>query len=145
MAITHQRVIYYPKRYCTEVVMKVTEGVHCPVSATLNLIGGKYKALILWHLTDRTLRFSELQRLVPGATAKMLTQQLRELEGNGLVLRTVYPVVPPKVEYSLTDKGVTLAPILEAMFKWGTTLLNEEGLEPNCTMVTGGKACAKCE
>ena len=125
--------------------MKATAGVNCPVSATLNLIGGKYKALILWHLTGRTLRFSELQRLVPGATPKMLTQQLRELEGNGLVLRTVFPVVPPKVEYSLTEKGITLGPILDAMFKWGTALLHEEGLEPNCSMVAGGKACAHCE
>ena len=124
--------------------MKVGESVHCPVSATLNLIGGKYKALILWHLTGRTLRFSALQRLVPDATPKMLTQQLRELEGNGLVQRTVYPVVPPKVEYALTAKGVTLSPILEAMFEWGTTLLHEEGKEPNCTMVAGGRHCDKC-
>jgi len=125
--------------------MKQSDTVHCPVSATLNLIGGKYKALILWHLTGSTLRFSELQRLVPGATPKMLTQQLRELEASGLVLRTVYPVVPPKVEYSLTEKGASLSPILEAMFEWGTALLNEEGLEANCTMVKSGKACVKCE
>ena len=125
--------------------MKVSEDVNCPVSATLHVIGGKYKALILWHLTGGTLRFSGLQRLVPGATPKMLTQQLRELEGNGLVLRTVFPVVPPKVEYSLTEKGATLGPILEAMFEWGTSLLHGEGKEPNCTMVSGGKPCPKCE
>jgi len=125
--------------------MKISEGVNCPVSATLHVIGGKYKALILWHLTGSTLRFSELQRLVTGATPKMLTQQLRELESNGLVLRTIYPVVPPKVEYSLTEKGVTLSPILEAMFEWGTALLHGEGKEPNCTMVASGKTCAKCE
>ena len=125
--------------------MKSNESVHCPVSATLNLIGGKYKALILWHLTGKTLRFSELQRLVPGATPKMLTQQLRELEGNNLVLRTVYPVVPPKVEYSLTEKGLSLGSILEAMYDWGTAILYEEGKEPNCTMVHGGKPCEKCD
>jgi len=108
---------------------------NCPVSATLHLIGGKYKALILWHLMDRTIRFSELRKLVPEATPKMLTQQLRELEGDGLLSRTVYPVVPPKVEYALTDKGGSLRPILEAMFDWGTGILKEEGLEPNCSMM----------
>jgi DNA-binding HxlR family transcriptional regulator len=109
---------------------------NCPVSATLHLIGGKYKALILWHLVGRILRFSELRKLVPEATPKMLTQQLRELEHDGLLIRTVYPVVPPKVEYSLTDKGNSLRPILEAMLDWGTVLLKEEGLEANCSMVT---------
>lgn len=108
---------------------------NCPVSAAIRLIGGKYKALILWHLMDSTIRFSELRRLVPDATPKMLTQQLRELERDGLLVRTVYPVVPPKVEYSLTDKGRSLRPILEAMYEWGTGLLAEEGLEPNCSMV----------
>lgn len=128
--------------------MNASERVNCPVSATLRMIGGKYKALILWHLTDSTLRFSELQRLVSGATPKMLTQQLRELESNGLILRTVYPVVPPKVEYSLTAKGGTLGPILEAMFEWGSGLLKEEGLEPNCTMVADSVStapCSKCD
>lgn len=92
---------------------------NCPVSATIELIGGKYKSLILWHLTGKVIRFSELKRLVPGATPKMFTQQLRELESDGLLTRTVYPVVPPKVEYSLTDKGKSLYPILKAMFEWG--------------------------
>ena len=75
---------------------------NCPVEATLELIGGKYKALILWHLSQGILRFSELRQVIKGATPKMLTQQLRELEANGLVHREVYPVIPPKVEYSLT-------------------------------------------
>lgn len=117
---------------------------NCPVSATLHLIGGKYKALILWHLMDRVVRFSELRRLIPEATPKMLTQQLRELESDGLLTRTVYPVVPPKVEYSLTDKGTGLRPILEAMFEWGTALLRERGLEPNCSMITG-PGCRSCQ
>lgn len=107
----------------------------CPVSVTLSLIGGKYKSLILWHLVGKTLRFSELKNLVPEATPKMLTQQLRELESDGLITRTVYPVVPPKVEYSLTEKGASLRPILKTMFDWGTALLKSEGLEPNCSMV----------
>lgn len=82
--------------------------LNCPVEATLGLIGGKYKSLILWHLTDRTLRHGELQRLIPQATPKMLTQQLRELEADNLVSREVFPVVPPKVEYSLTGFGRSL-------------------------------------
>ena len=121
---------------------KIGQNYNCPVSATLHLIGGKYKALILWHLMDRTLRFSELRKLVPEATPKMLTQQLRELERDDLLTRTVYPVVPPKVEYSLTDKGGSLRPILEAMFDWGTRILKEEGLEPNCSMMGDASGCA---
>lgn len=89
---------------------------HCPVEATLSVIGGKYKCVILYHLLiDGTLRFSELSRLMPQATAKMLTQQLRDLEHDGLILRKVYPVVPPKTEYSLTKQGQTIAPIVTAM------------------------------
>ena len=84
----------------------------CPVEATLDLIGGKYKALILWHLIDNTLRFNEIGKLIPKATPKMLTQQLRELENDNLVIRKVYPVVPPKVEYSLSDFGRSIIPIL---------------------------------
>lgn len=111
--------------------------IHCPVSTTLHMIGGKYKGLILWHLMGGTLRFSQLRGVVAGATPKMLTQQLRELEGDGLITRTVYPVVPPKVEYALTEKGRSLRPVLEGMFAWGSALLAEEGLAPNCSMVRG--------
>lgn len=108
--------------------------VHCPVESTLALIGGKYKALILWKLVGRTRRFSDLQRQVPAATAKMLTQQLRELERDGLVLRKVYPVVPPRVEYSLTEAGNSIRPVLQAMYDWGETYLAGKGLEANCGM-----------
>lgn len=107
---------------------------NCPVSATLHRIGGKYKALLLWHLTDRTLRFSQLRKLVPEATPKMLTQQLRELEDDELIHREVYPVVPPKVEYSLTELGQSLFPILQAMYSWGNNLMEREGKTPNCSM-----------
>lgn len=107
---------------------------NCPVSATIRLIGGKYKALLLWHLTGQTLRFNQLHRLVPEATPKMLTQQLRELEEDGLITRTVYPVVPPRVDYSLTALGESLFPILEAMYRWGSALMQDEGLTPACTM-----------
>lgn len=96
---------------------------HCPIEVTLDLIGGKYKALILWHLIEKTLRFSEIRNLIPQATPKMLTQQLRLLEEDGLVHREVYPVVPPKVEYSLTDFGKTIIPILDTMCNWGSNYL----------------------
>lgn len=95
----------------------------CPVEATIQLIGGKYKAVILWHLMDHTLRYNELHKRIPKATDKMLAQQLRELEKDGLINRTVYPIVPPKTEYSLTDFGKTLAPILDEMCKWGEDYL----------------------
>lgn len=109
---------------------------NCPVSATLRLIGGKYKALLLWHLTNQTLRFNELGKLIPEATPKMLTQQLRELADDGLIHREVYPVVPPKVEYSLTPLGQSLFPILQAMYEWGADLMRAKGLQPTCTMIT---------
>lgn len=105
---------------------------NCPVEATIELIGGKYKAIILWHLMGKTLRYSELHRLIPRATDKMLAQQLRELEKDGLIDRTVYPVVPPKTEYSLTDFGRTLVPILDAMCNWGADYLDELGVKVKC-------------
>ena len=107
----------------------------CPVEATLDLIGGKYKALILWHLAKNDLRFSQLRDVITGATAKMLTQQLRELEANALVHREVFPVVPPKVVYSLTELGRSLMPILTAMRDWGSGYLRGKQLEPNCAMM----------
>ncbi|MFV0436709.1 MAG: winged helix-turn-helix transcriptional regulator [Desulfopila sp.] len=107
---------------------------HCPVEATINLVGGKYKALILWNLMGGTLRFSELRREVPQATPKMLTQQLRELEADGLVNRKVYAEVPPRVEYSLTTLGRSIAPVLKAMYAWGTSYLKSQGMTANCSM-----------
>lgn len=114
--------------------MKTTE--NCPVASTLELIGGKYKALILWHLSEKTLRFSELKKEIGGATAKMLTQQLRELEAQSLIRREVYPIIPPKVEYSLTELGKSLLPILVAMRDWGATYLRSKNVESNCIMMT---------
>lgn len=99
-------------------------GYICPVEATIQMIGGKYKAVILWHLMDKNvLRYSELHKLVPKATDKMLAQQLRELEKDGLIKRVVYPVVPPKTEYSLTDFGKSLTPILDELCNWGKNYL----------------------
>ena len=112
--------------------MKCPSTFNCPVEATLDLIGGKYKALILWHLIDATLRFNEIGKLIPQATPKMLTQQLRELESDNLIIRTVYPVVPPKVEYSLSDFGKSIIPILDAMCKWGENYLNGLDNKSDC-------------
>lgn len=107
----------------------------CPVEATLELIGGKYKALILWRLSSGKLRFSELKKAIANATPKMLTQQLRELEASSLIHREVYPVVPPKVEYSLTETGRSLMPILVAMRDWGAGYLRGKDLESCCFMM----------
>lgn len=97
----------------------------CSVEAAVSLIDGKWKSLILWYLLqDGTLRFNELRRRIPGATQRMLTNQLRELEEDGLLHREVFPQVPPKVEYSLTGKGMGLSPILLALREWGDTHLN---------------------
>lgn len=91
----------------------------CAVELTISLIGGKYKAILLWELSESTKRFNELRKRFPEVTQKMLTQQLRDLENDGLILRKVYPQVPPKVEYSLTDFGRTLMPVIHAMNQWG--------------------------
>jgi DNA-binding HxlR family transcriptional regulator len=93
---------------------------NCPVTLTTEIIGGKWKPLILFFLERRTCRFSELKRLIPGMTRKMLTQHLRELERDDIVHRKVYAQVPPKVEYSLTKHGESLKPILKLMSAWGS-------------------------
>lgn len=107
---------------------------NCPVEATLDLIGGKYKTLILWNLSGGKLRFSQLQQRIKKATPKMLTQQLRELESQSLVHREVFPVIPPKVEYSLTETGRSLMPILVAMRDWGVNYLRKNNQESCCFM-----------
>jgi DNA-binding HxlR family transcriptional regulator len=91
----------------------------CPVETALDVLAGKWKILILWYLRRDTLRFNELQKMLPRVTQKMLIQKLRELEEDGIVHREVYPVVPPKVEYSLTSYGQSLKPILKQMYLWG--------------------------
>ncbi|MED1603251.1 helix-turn-helix domain-containing protein [Alkalihalophilus marmarensis] len=112
--------------------MKNNQIFSCPIEAATKFIGGKYKTIILWHLVNETLRFSELQRVVPKATPKMLTQQLRELEADGLIKRVVYPVVPPKTEYSLTTLGQSLIPILEGLRNWGAYYFEELGIPNPC-------------
>ena len=112
------------------------EAYNCPLEITLELVGGKYKSLILWHLIDKTLRFSELSRLIPQATPKMLAHQLKDLEQNGLILREAYPVVPPKVVYRLSDFGNTLIPILDVMCDWGADYMEKNKIVTKCC---GGK------
>ena len=99
----------------------------CPVRATVRLLGGKYKSIILWELCGGTMRFSEIQARIPEATGKMLTKQLRELEADGMVHRELYHQVPPKTEYSLTQRGVSFVPVLNAMCAWGKDVLDEVG------------------
>jgi len=106
---------------------KVQENTHnpflnqysCPVAGTLDVIGGKWKGVILFHLLDGKKRFNELKKLNSGITQRMLTLQLRELEADGIIHREVYPVIPPKVEYSLTGFGQSLKPIVLLMREWG--------------------------
>jgi DNA-binding HxlR family transcriptional regulator len=90
-----------------------------PLRITLDVVCGKWKAIILWHLQEKTLRFGELNKIMPDVSRKMLTQQLRELEKDGLIHREAYREVPPKVEYSLTPYGRDLKPTLEMMYVWG--------------------------
>lgn len=97
----------------------------CPVEVTLHVIGGKWKPLILYYLFQETRRFNELRRMLPTVTQQMLTLQLRELERDGVVHRKVYAEVPPRVEYSLTERGRSLEPILLAMLDWGEAYQRE--------------------
>lgn len=99
----------------------------CPIEHTVNLIGHKWKVLILRNLFHKgTQRFGEIHKGIDGISQKMLTQQLRQMEADGLICRRVYPEVPPKVEYSLTTLGESLKPILEEMNKWGKAHLGRE-------------------
>lgn len=107
---------------------------NCPFELTIELIGGKWKGLILWHLLDKkVLRNGEMLRLMPRITQKMLTQQLREMEENGLVSRLIYEQVPPKVEYSLTPHGEALRPILDQMIGWGVVYARDNNITIACS------------
>jgi DNA-binding HxlR family transcriptional regulator len=107
---------------------KIEKKSTCPAETTLKAISGRWKLLILRELFQDIKRFGELQRSLVGITQKMLTEQLRELEADGIVHREVYPQIPPKVEYSLTDLGKSLQPIIETMHEWG---VNKEDGEDN--------------
>jgi DNA-binding HxlR family transcriptional regulator len=115
---------------------------NCPVEASIDVIGGKWKTLILWWLHQGTRRFSELRRLIPGITEKMLIQQLRELETDGIVARKAYATVPPKVEYSLTKYGRSLERALQAICDWGRAHMERIGateVRPRPLLVSEGK------
>jgi DNA-binding HxlR family transcriptional regulator len=116
--------------------------IKCPAEATLSVIGGRWKVPLLYHLFQGTKRFSELQRAISGITQKMLTQQLREMERDGLVQREVYPTVPPKVEYSLTPLGMSLQPVIDAMCDWGMSY-QEGRLEPGTLQLVVADLAAK--
>ena len=105
---------------------------NCPVEATLSLIGGKYKPLVLWHLKSQPLHYMELQRLIPKATPKMLSGQLHDLEDCGMINREVIPEKPPKTIYSLTAFGKSIIPVLNAMCDWGTSYLDGLDIQPVC-------------
>ncbi len=100
---------------------------HSALEITMEYIGGKWKAVILWHISQQTCRFSGLKKLIPDISEKMLAQQLREMEKQGFISRKIYPVIPPQVEYDLTDSGKTLVPLLEAMDAWGKHKGRKEG------------------
>ena len=108
------------------------DSVLCPVEAALNRIGGKWKGLILLRLLEREWRFNELLRTLPGCTQRMLTKQLRELEADGIVHREIYPQVPPRVEYSLTEMGRDLELMVRAMCEWGQRYI--EGVDLDATV-----------
>lgn len=104
----------------------------CDIELTLEIIGGKWKALLLWELhLNSVIRFNEFRRLIPEITQKMLTQQLKDLESNLIIKKKIYPQVPPMVEYSLTDLGEELIPILESMDKWGKNYVEKYNLGRN--------------
>lgn len=112
-----------------KVIMTKTKTIKddiCPTETALSVMGGKWKGMILFYLADGTKRYNELKRLIPGITQRMLTKQLRDLETDGIIHRKVYPVIPPKVEYSLTETGNKLKPIINALRDWGEDYLKEK-------------------
>ena len=111
-----------------EFVFRMGEEVrHCAMDVTMSFIGGKWKSIVLWYIRKEPKRFTELKRHIPGITEKMLSLQLKELESDGLITRTVYAEVPPRVEYSLTEEGKTLLPLLEEIAKWGRYMGHKHG------------------
>lgn len=98
---------------------ELTEERKCPIETVILVLGGKWKPTILWLLLDSAKRFSELEKRIPGITQKMLAQHLREMENDRLITRTIYPSVPPKVEYALSEYGETLVPVMQTMCDWG--------------------------
>jgi len=102
------------------------QNYRCTVEATITVAGGKWKPLIIYYLLSGTRRFGELRKLIGGVTQRSLTLQLRELEAHGIVSREIFAEVPPRVEYSLTELGFTLAPVLETMKAWGDAYVSRQ-------------------
>jgi DNA-binding HxlR family transcriptional regulator len=111
-----------------EYVVKMNnKSYHCAMDITMDYIGGKWKTVVLWYLKEKTMRFGELKKQIPDITEKMLSIQLKNLEEDGLINREVFAEVPLRVQYSLTEFGKTLIPVLNAVAKWGRTLGDEKG------------------
>lgn len=100
---------------------------HCALDVTMHYIGGKWKAVVIWYLRNGKKRFGELKALIPDITDKMLSVQLKSLEEDGIVSRKVFPEIPPRVEYELTEHGLTLLPVVESIAKWGRMKVEKEG------------------
>lgn len=105
------------------------ESYHCTIEAGIAMIGGKYKIMILHHLMQGALRYNQIAKALPKATPKMLSQQLKELESDGIIKRTLYPVVPPKTEYNLTPLGEALKPVIESLCAWSQGYYEACGVE----------------
>jgi DNA-binding HxlR family transcriptional regulator len=108
---------------------KIKNRYTCSLELVMDLIGGKWKLMILWYLMDGTKRFGDLRRYLPAITQKMLAQQLRELEEYGIISRKVYAVVPPKVEYTMTEYGLSLTNMLQEMCQWATRYAEDKGIQ----------------
>lgn len=104
-----------------------SQDFHCALDVTMHFIGGKWKAVVLWYLRNGKKRFSELKELIPDITDKMLSLQLKSLEEDGIIQRTVYAEVPPRVEYAYTEEGRSLIPVVEAIAAWGRNKAEKEG------------------
>ena len=111
----------------------------CAFTTTANFIGGKYKLEILYFLMGKTRRFGDLQEKLSNVSAKVLSQKLKELEEDGFISKTIYPVVPPKIDYRLTERGQSLAPVILALYEWGTSYFKEIGQEERCDMTEVGR------
>ena len=105
------------------------ESYHCTIEAGIAMIGGKYKVMILYYLMQGALRYNQIAKALPKATPKMLSQQLKELESDGIIKRTLYPVVPPKTEYNLTPLGEALKPVIESLCAWSQYYYEACGVE----------------
>ena len=110
------------------------KNLRCPMDATVMVIGGKYKIKIIFYLMLETLRYSQLRKLLPHVSDKTLSQQLKELEADGVIKRTVYPTIPPKTEYSLTEKGKALRPTLVELYHWGERIFEENEIPNTCNI-----------